>query len=107
MVRSAAAPRVSNHEADKAPLPLQLDAQRALMRLHRGAEFCVVVDIKPRGVGQAERGRGPRIGAILALADALQRDALRAEADRDVGEILHDIVDKLAVAPSDQVSVLA
>ena len=70
---------------------------RALMRLHRGAEFGVVVDVEARGIGQAQRRRGAGIRAVLAFADALERDALGAEADGDVGEILHDIVDELAV----------
>ena len=62
-------------------LPLQLEAHRALVRLHRGAEFAVVVDVEPRGVAQAERGRRAGVGAILAFADALEGDALAAEAD--------------------------
>src|SRR6266436_5593103 len=54
------------------------------MRLQGGAEFGVVVDVEPRGVGQAERGRGAGVGAILAFADALQRQTLAAEADGDI-----------------------
>src|SRR4051812_12227379 len=85
----------------KAPLPLrsplQLQSHRALVRLHRGAEFSVVVDVDTGGVGQAQRCRGTGIDAVAAFADALEGDALASEADGDVGEILHEVVDELAV----------
>src|SRR5712675_2841098 len=77
--------------------PLELNSNRALVRLHGGAEFGVVVDIDAGGVGDAERGGSAGVGAVLAFADALESDALAAEADGDVGEILHQVVDELAV----------
>src|SRR4051794_20403844 len=67
------------------------------MRLQGGAIFAVIVDVEARGVAQAERSRRPRIRAVTAFADALQGDTLGAEADGDRAEILHDIVDQLAV----------
>src|SRR4029079_12085028 len=79
------------------PSPLELDAHRALVRLRGGAEFGVVVEVDARGVAQAQRGRCAGIRAILAFADALESDALAAEADGDVGEILHQVVNELAV----------
>src|SRR3981189_1688470 len=80
-----------------APLPLQLDAERPLMRLHRGAKLAVIVDIKSRCIAQAERCGRAGIRAISAFADPLHGDALGAEADGDRAEILRDIVDELAV----------
>lgn len=78
-------------------LPSELDAERALMRLHGGAEFGVVVDVETGRVAQAERGRRAGIGAELAFANALHRNALRAQADEDRTEILREIVDEFAV----------
>src|SRR6202790_4397214 len=78
-------------------LPLQLDADRALVRLHRGAEFAVIIGVEPRAVAQDERSGRAGIGAKLAFAEALQGNALGAEADGDRAEILRDIVDELSV----------
>jgi hypothetical protein len=79
-------------------LPFDLEANRALVRLQRGAEFAVVVEIEAHGVAQAERGRATGIGAQPAFADTLHRDALRAQADQDRAKILRDIIDELAVS---------
>jgi len=46
--------------------PLELNSNRALVRLHGGAEFGVVVDIDAGGVGDAERGGSAGVGAVLA-----------------------------------------
>src|SRR5450755_2981869 len=78
-------------------LPLPLDADRPLVRPRRGAKLAVIVDIEPRGVAEAERGRGAGIGAVLAFADALHGDALGAEAKCGRTEILHDVVHELAI----------
>ena len=79
------------------PLPLEFDADRALVRLHRGAKLAVIIGVEPHGIAQAERRGRAGIRAILAFADPLHRDALGAEADGDRTEILRDIVDELAV----------
>src|ERR1700680_1827854 len=79
------------------PLPLQFDAGSPLVRLRRGAKLAVIVEIEARRIAQAERRGGAGIRAISAFADALHRDALGAETDRDRTEILRDIVDELAV----------
>ena len=42
-------------------LPLILDAERALVRLHRGAVFAVVVGIKTPLLGQAERSSRAKV----------------------------------------------
>src|SRR5260370_7493805 len=81
-----------------AVLPLQLDAGGPLMRLRRGAKFAVIVEIEASRIAQAERRGGAGIGAISAFADALHRDALGAETDRDRPEILPPIVDELPLA---------
>src|SRR5690242_17228348 len=67
------------------------------MRLQRGAELAVIVEIEARAVAKAERGGRTGVGAIAALTDPLHRDALGAETDHDRAEILRDIVDELAV----------
>src|SRR6059058_6172220 len=73
------------------------EADRALVRRQFVAELAVVIDIEPRRVGQAERGRGAGIHAIAALADAGNNDALGPQADLNGAEILVKIVDELAV----------
>ena len=51
--RGSASRRLSAATHRLAGLPLQLQPQRALMRLDQVAEFGVVVDVEPRGIGQA------------------------------------------------------
>src|SRR5450756_2368487 len=68
------------------------------MRLRRGAELAVIVEIESHRVAEGERGGRSRVGAVAAFADALHADALGTEADSDRAEILLDIVDELAVA---------
>src|ERR1700722_16885254 len=80
-----------------APSPLEFDADGALVRLQRGAKLAVIIDVNPRIVSQVERSGGTGVGAVLALANALQRDAVGAETDGDRTEILRDIVDEFAV----------
>src|SRR5258708_24089830 len=65
------------------PLPYEFSADRALMRLHRGAKLAVIVDVKPRGIAQAQRSGCAGIRAILAFADALHDNALGTETDGD------------------------
>src|SRR6202021_2806384 len=77
--------------------PLQLDAGSPLVRLHRGAEFAVVIDIEPGRIAQVEGSGRTGIRAIPAFADALHGDTLGTETDGDRAEILRDIVDELAV----------
>src|SRR3954454_17471238 len=79
------------------PLPLELDAERGLVRLRGSAEFCVVIEVEPRGVAETERRRGAGVGAVAALADALHGDALRPQADGHVAEVLRDVVDELSI----------
>src|SRR5471030_518929 len=79
------------------PLPLHLDAERALMRLVDGAELAVIIDVKTHGIVQAERSRRAGIGAIPALAEALHGDALRTKADDRRRKILSEVVDEFAV----------
>src|SRR6478735_1158180 len=67
------------------------------MRLHRGAKLAIIIDIKSRRAAQVEGSGRAGIRAIPAFADALQGDALGAEADGDGAEVLRDIVDELAV----------
>src|SRR5665811_1993173 len=67
------------------------------MRLHRGAELAVIVEVEPRRIAQTERRGRAGIRAVAAFADALHGDALGAEADGDRAEILRDVVDELAV----------
>src|SRR6266481_6498781 len=80
-----------------ARLEPQFDASGCLVRLGHGAELAVVIQIEAHRIAEAERSRPAGIHAISAFADALHRDALRAEADGDRAEILHDVVDQLAV----------
>ena len=75
--------------------PLEFDAHRPLVRLRGGAEFGVVIDVDARSVAQAQRSRCAGIRTISAFADALEGDALAAETDGDVGEVLHEVVDEL------------
>src|ERR1700710_276573 len=72
-------------------LEFHLNANSSLMRLHRGAKLTVIIEINPHGIGQAERRGCAGIGAILAFADALHRDALGTEADDDRTEILRHV----------------
>ena len=72
-------PRNAWIEPDRPPsasLELQLEAERSLMRLQRGAELGVIVEIEPRCVAQAERSGRAGVRAVPALADALYGDAL-------------------------------
>src|SRR3954447_12939787 len=77
--------------------PPIFEADRALVRRQLAAELAVIVDVEPRRVGQAERGRGAGIHAIAALADAGYDDALGPEADLHRSQVLMEIVDELAV----------
>src|SRR6185312_16976768 len=70
------------------PLPPDLEPKRALVGLQVGAEFSVVVEIEPRRAGDAQRRRGSRIRAILALADTRDRNAFRPQADEHRAELL-------------------
>ena len=90
-------PAKGGHLEGCSPITTSTRPDRALVRLHQVAEFGVVIDVEARGVGQDQRRRGAGIHSVLAFADALERDALGAEADGDVGEVLHDVVDELAV----------
>src|SRR6202043_3250732 len=56
-----------------------------------------VVEVEPRGIGQAEGSGGAGVRPILALADSLDGDALGAEADQHRAETLREIIDELAV----------
>jgi len=67
------------------------------MRLHRGAKLAIIVEIKSRHVAEVEGSGRAGIRAISAFANALQRNALGAEADGGGAEILRDFVDELAV----------
>ena len=53
------------------------------MRLQRGAKLAVIVEVKPRGIAQAEGSGRAGVRAISALADALHGDAVGAETDGD------------------------
>jgi hypothetical protein len=77
--------------------PPVLKPQGLLVRLQVGAELAVVVEVEPRGVGQAERGGAASVRPILALADPLHRDVLGAEADQHRAETLREVIDELAV----------